>query len=254
MSYLEIKNLRKTYGCGARRVAVLENFSLDVAEGEFVAIVGRLGAGKTTLASLVAGLVMPDYGAISLAGKCVAGPGPDRGLVSQAYGPLAWLTVFDNVASAVDSLCTPAERRRICEHQLYQMQLLPHAQKKPGELTETQRRRLALARALAGNPDVLLLDDPLAGLADGPRDDLAELLARFVAAERKTCVLFTSDVDEALSLADRVVPLAADTRTMPVKDFFVDVPHPRKTAARNGRLAQLRAAVVGSMAAVVAAT
>ncbi|MGC3972739.1 MAG: ATP-binding cassette domain-containing protein [Pirellulales bacterium] len=142
------------------------------AQGEFVALYGRLGDGKTTLASLVAGLTLPDYGSISLAGKCVSGPGPDRSLMSQAHAPLAWLSVRENVIAAIDAVySSPTERRTRADYYLKTLGLAEAAAKKPSDLAEPLRRRLALARALAVNPDVLLLDDPLCGLNDGPRNN-----------------------------------------------------------------------------------
>ena len=247
MGYLEIKNLRKTFGCGARRTAVLENFSLSVEQGEFVALYGRLGDGKTTLAALVAGLTLPDYGTITLAGKCVSGSGPDRALMSQSQAPLGWLTVRDNVMTAIDNVFQSPQQKRVrADYYLEATGLDAVAGKRPGELSEPLRRRLALARALAVNPDVLLLDDPLCGLDDAPREQLSTDLARLIAEERKTCLLFTSNVDEALLLADRVVPLAPDTRSLHVKEFLVDLPRPRKAPKLGIRFAQLRAAVLGS--------
>ncbi|MBN8628745.1 MAG: ABC transporter ATP-binding protein [Planctomycetes bacterium] len=254
MSYLEIKNLRKTFGVGPARTAVLENFSLSVEQGEFVALYGRLGDGKTTVAALIAGLTLPDYGSISLGGKCVSGPGPDRALMSPAYAPLAWLSVRENVIAAIDGVYSSAtDRRARAEYYLKTLGLTAVAAKKPGELGEPLRRRLALARALAVNPDVLLLDDPLHGLDDGPREQLSGDLSRLVAEEKKTCLLFTSNVDEALLLADRVVPLARDTRALPVKEYLIDLPRPRK-APRIGALAQLRAAVLGSLSTAAGLT
>ncbi|MGC3966914.1 MAG: ATP-binding cassette domain-containing protein [Pirellulales bacterium] len=199
------------------------------AQGEFVALYGRLGDGKTTLASLVAGLTLPDYGSISLAGKCVSGPGPDRSLMSQARRAAGVVEALrENVIAAIDAVySSPTERRTRADYYLKTLGLAEAAAKKPSDLAEPLRRRLALARALAVNPDVLLLDDPLCGLNDGPGEQLSADLPRLVAEENKTCLLFTSNVDEALLLADRVVPLARDTRALPVKEYHIDLPRPR---------------------------
>ncbi|MPZ37913.1 MAG: ATP-binding cassette domain-containing protein [Rhizobiales bacterium] len=210
MAILEIKSVSKSYGSGVERTDVLKNISLSVKEGEFVAIVGFSGSGKTTLINLMAGLIEPDSGQVLFRGKPVTEPGPERGVVFQSYSLLPWLSVAGNVALAVDSVFSDrkSSERSDRVNKYVQMVGLDHAaDRKPAELSGGMRQRVAVARALAMEPEVLLLDEPLSALDALTRAKLQTEIEAIWSRERKTVVLITNDVDEAILLADRIVPL-----------------------------------------------
>ena len=232
MSFLEVRNVSKSYG--ASRVLADVNLSID--EGEFVAIVGFSGSGKTTLISAIAGLVMPDSGEILLNGVPVREAGPDRGVVFQSYSLMPWLTVFGNVALAVDALFAErsAEERRAQTLKYIEMVGLGHAvDRRPAELSGGMRQRVAVARALAMNPQILLLDEPLSALDALTRTKLQDEIESIWRRERKTVVLVTNDVDEALLLADRIIPLTPGPNATLGREFKVNIARPRDRTALN---------------------
>jgi nitrate/nitrite transport system ATP-binding protein len=231
MALLALHGVGKRYGART----VLQDVSLDIESGEFVAIVGASGTGKTTLISLIAGLVAPDAGRITLDGQPVRAPGPDRAVVFQNYSLLPWLTVTGNVALAVDQVFRdwPAERRRahVAAH-IALVNLTAARDKRPAALSGGMRQRVAVARALAMEPRILLLDEPLGALDALTRAALQDEIARIWAQTRTTVVLITNDVDEGLLLADRIIPLggvpAALGPAVPVP-----LPRPRDRRALN---------------------
>lgn len=234
MSILRFENVNKGFGDGTARAEVLKNINLEVAEGEFLAILGFSGTGKSTLMNLIAGLEMPDSGSITFKGKPITGPGPERGLVFQSYSLMPWLTVGGNVGLAVDAVfpkLSKADRQAKIDHYV-RMVGLPHAvTRRPAELSGGMRQRVAVARALAMNPEMLLLDEPLSALDALTRANLADEILEIWEQDKKTCILITNDVDEAILLADRIVPLNPDgTLAEPVK---VDIPRLRDRVAMN---------------------
>jgi nitrate/nitrite transport system ATP-binding protein len=245
---LELRGVAKGYGSGSARSEILMDINLGIAEGEFVAIVGFSGSGKTTLVSLLAGLVQPDAGAVLKDGQPIRGPGPDRGIVFQNYSLLPWLTVSENVSLAVDCVFggRPKEERAERTARYVEMVgLSAAAYKRPAELSGGMRQRVAVARALAANPDVLLLDEPLSALDALTRANLQDEITRIWSEERKTVLLITNDVDEALILADRIIPLDPGPRASLGPSFAVDLPRPRDRRALNHdpRFKELRGAV-----------
>ena len=167
MTFLEISNLSKHYGEGKNRTEVLKDIKLKVADGEFIAIVGFSGSGKTTLISALAGLIKPDEGGVIFKGKEITGPGPERGVVFQSYSLLPWLSVAGNVCLAVDAVFkakSKAERRSIAETYINMVGLTAARDRKPAELSGGMRQRVAVARALAMRPELLLMDEPLSAL------------------------------------------------------------------------------------------
>ena len=234
MSFLELKNCSKGFGDGVSREEVLKNIDLQIAEGEFVAILGFSGTGKSTLINLISGLVTPDTGEALFKGKMIDGPGPERGLVFQSYSLMPWLTVTGNVALAVDAVHTKksrSERAEIVRHYVDMVGLSHAIDRRPAELSGGMRQRVAVARALAMSPEVLLLDEPLSALDALTRANLQDEIERIWEVERKTVVLITNDVDEAILLADRIVALNPDGTLG--EEFKVDLSRPRDRTAMN---------------------
>ena len=236
MTILEISGLSKSFGEGADRTEVLSNINLKVKEGEFIAIVGFSGSGKTTLISLLAGLIEPDLGGVIFKGTEIDGPGPERGVVFQSYSLMPWMTVAGNVGLAVDSVFRKmprAERARIVDTYIDMVGLSHARDRKPAELSGGMRQRVAVARALAMRPEVLLLDEPLSALDALTRAKLQDEFADICQKEKKTIILITNDVDEAILLADRIIPLDPGPSATLGPEFRVNIARPRDRADMN---------------------
>jgi nitrate/nitrite transport system ATP-binding protein len=230
MSFLIIDRAYKGFGPAWDRTEVLADVNLEVERGEFVAIVGFSGAGKTTLVNLLSGLAFPDKGSVTFDGKPVTGPGPERGLVFQNYSLLPWLTVFENIALAVDQVFpkwNAAERRAHVDKYIEIVNLVPARNKLPRELSGGMRQRVAVARTLAMEPQVLLLDEPLSALDALTRANLQDEITSIRRQDDKTIVLITNDPDEAILLADRVIPLTRGPRATLGPSIPVNIPRPR---------------------------
>lgn len=248
MSFVEITDLSKHYGEGANRTEVLSNINLKVEESEFIAIVGFSGSGKTTLISAIAGLIEPDTGGVIFKGKEIDGPSPERSVVFQSYSLMPWLSVFGNVALAVNSVFkekSKKERNEIVQKYVDMVGLTHAADRKPAELSGGMRQRVAVARALAMQSELLLLDEPLSALDALTRAKLQDEFADICEKEKKTIILITNDVDEAILLADRIIPLKPGPNATLGPDFMVDLPRPRNRAEMNSNdeFIQLRAEV-----------
>jgi len=236
MPLLELKNISKGYGPAGSRSEVLLNINLQVERGEFVAIVGYSGAGKSTLVSLIAGLLSPDRGLVLLDGKPVTGPGPDRAVVFQNYSLLPWLNVFDNVLLAVAEVFPqwPDQQKRQCTEKYVSMvNLWPARHKRPAELSGGMRQRVAVARALAMDPQILLMDEPLGALDALTRATLQDEIERIWERDQKTVVMITNDVDEGILLADRIIPLSAGPSAILGPSIRVELDRPRDRKAIN---------------------
>jgi len=236
MSFLEISGVSKSYGEGADRTDVLEDINLKVEEGEFIAIVGFSGTGKTTLISLLAGLIEADAGGVIFKGKEIDGPSPDRGVVFQSYSLMPWLSVTGNVALAVDTVFrkkSAKERKAICDKYIEMVGLAHARDRKPAELSGGMRQRVAVARALAMQPELLLMDEPLSALDALTRSKLQDEFAAICEQEKKTIVLITNDVDEAILLADRIIPLKPGTTATLGPEFTVPFKRPRDRGELN---------------------
>ncbi len=236
MSFLDLKNVSKTYRNGGEVTEVLKDITLEVAEREFVAIVGFSGSGKTTLISLIAGLVQADSGEITLKGAPITGPSADRGVVFQNYSLMPWLTVEGNIALAVDEVFKDedATTRKIRVSDAIDMVGLSHAtDRRPAELSGGMRQRVAVARALAMSPDILLLDEPLSALDALTRAKLQDEIEAIWEGDQKTVILITNDVDEAVLLADRIIPLNPGPGATFGPEFKVDIPRPRDRVEMN---------------------
>ncbi|MFA5983377.1 MAG: nitrate ABC transporter ATP-binding protein [Methylococcaceae bacterium] len=233
---VQLKDVCKSYGEGHDKVSILKNINLDIKAGEFIAIVGFSGSGKTTLISLLAGLIQANSGNINKQGKPITEPGPDRGVVFQNYSLMPWLTVYENVALAVDQIFKdwPADQRRAHTEKYVKMVNLSAAMtKKPAELSGGMRQRVNVARALAANPDILLLDEPLSALDALTRGNLQDEILQIWEHEKKTVILITNDVDEAIYMADRVIPLNPGPDATFGPDFHIEIERPRDRTSLN---------------------
>lgn len=236
MAILSLNNVSKWYGDGPDKAEILKDINLEVKDTEFVAILGFSGSGKTTLINLIAGLEFPDKGEVFSKGEKVTGPAPDRGLVFQSYSLMPWMTVKENVALAVDTVFKSESKKQKEERTLHYVNMvgLSHAtDRKPSELSGGMRQRVSVARALAMSPDILLLDEPLSALDALTRSKLQDEITEIWDQEKKTVVLITNDVDEAILLADRIIPLNPGPNASLGPDFIVDIPRPRDRTKMN---------------------
>jgi nitrate/nitrite transport system ATP-binding protein len=248
MPILEMKQVCKGYVQGAERQSVLKDVDLVIEEGEFVALVGFSGSGKTTLISTLAGLITPDSGEVLFKGKPVTGASPERAVVFQSYSLMPWLSVTGNVALAVDAVhsgMSAAERAALIARYIKMVGLSHAADRRPTELSGGMRQRVAVARALAMEPELLLLDEPLSALDALTRGKLQDEIEAIWESNRRTVVLVTNDVDEALLLADRVIALLPGNATGLGREFRIDLPRPRdrKAVNDNPRFKELRAEI-----------
>ena len=248
MPFLELTNVSKGFG----GPAVLSNINLSINRGEFVAIVGYSGSGKTTLISLIAGLTRPDSGTVKLNDLEITEPGPDRGIVFQNYSLLPWLTVTENIRLAVDQVFpnhAADKRTQIITDAIATVNLTPHGHKLPRELSGGQRQRVSVARALAMDPQILLLDEPLSALDALTRATLQDEFERIWEKDKKTVVLITNDVDEALLLADRIIPLTPGPGATLGPSFDVSLARPRdrKLLNHDPEFKRLRALITNEL-------
>lgn len=213
--YVELFNLGKTYETPAGPAVIVENFDLNIDQGEFIALLGHSGCGKSTVLTMIAGLNTVTSGGIVVAGREITGPGPDRGVVFQSPCLLPWMTALENVQLGVDRVfanATAAERRSIAEYYLELVGLGSSMQKTPAELSLGMQQRVGLARAFALSPKMLLLDEPFGMLDSLTRMELQEVLMQLLERDQKTALMVTHDVDEALFLADRIVMMTNGPR------------------------------------------
>ena len=232
MAFLELKNVNRNFGPHS----VLKDINLSIEKGEFVAIVGFSGAGKTTLINLIAGLLRPDSGTVTLNDLEITAPGPDRGIVFQNYSLLPWLSVYENIYLAVDQVFrnwVPVKKQQHAEKYIAMVNLSPAREKRPHELSGGMRQRVSVARALAMEPQILLLDEPLSALDALTRATLQDELSRIWDENKKTVVLITNDPDEGIYLADRIIPLTAGPSATLGPSFKVEIPRPRDRKAIN---------------------
>jgi ABC-type nitrate/sulfonate/bicarbonate transport system ATPase subunit len=205
----------------------LEPVDMKIAENDFVTIIGPSGCGKSTLLRLVAGLDQPTTGRILLNGRPVTAPGPDRGMVFQSYTLFPWLCVADNIAFGLREKGVPARKRgKIVNEWLAKVGLVDFAQHYPKQLSGGMQQRTAIARALANDPAILLLDEPFGALDNQTRALMQELLLGIWERERKTVLFVTHDIEEAIFLASRVVVMTARPGRIKA-DVVIELPHPR---------------------------
>ena len=205
---LRFDELSMVYSTPRGPYPVLANINLQVNQGEFVCVIGHSGCGKSTLLNMVSGFATPTSGQVLLKGQPITRPGPDRMVVFQGYALLPWLTAYDNVHLAIDSVkptLSEAEKREIAIEHLEMVGLGAAAEKKITQLSGGMKQRVAIARALAIRPEVLILDEPFGALDAITKEELQEELLAIWREQRPTVLMITHDIDEALFLADRVV-------------------------------------------------
>jgi len=227
MKRLLLRNLSKTYfdPYAGAHVTAVHDVSLEVGQGEFVSIVGPSGCGKTTILNMIAGFIPASGGEILLDGRAVDGPGPERGVVFQSFALFPWKTVLDNVAFGPKIRGLPrTEREKIAREYLALAGLAHAAERYPNELSGGMQQRVGVVRALANNPDVLLMDEPFASVDAQTRMTLQEELTRIWQERRPTIIFITHDVGEAVFLANRVVVLS---KGRILKEIGVPLPRPR---------------------------
>ena len=229
-SHLELSRLTKTYEGPTGPAVIVKDFDLALERGEFVTIIGHSGCGKSTVLSMAAGLIEPTSGGIVLAGKEVIGPGPDRGVVFQSPCLLPWMTALENVLLGVGQVLPGASRKeklRVAEEQLALVGLGEALHKRPAELSQGMRQRVGIARAFALSPKLLLLDEPFGMLDSLTRCELQEVLLALWRKDRKTALMVTHDVDEALFLSDRIVLMTSGPAARVGGILEVPFPRPR---------------------------
>ncbi|MEL7268376.1 MAG: ABC transporter ATP-binding protein [Bacteroidota bacterium] len=236
MAYLELKNVNKTYGEVKSATEVLTDINLTIEEGEFVAIVGFTGSGKTTLVNLINGLLKPTSGEVLFKGEPVVDTSHERGVIFQNYSLLPWLSVGQNVAMAVKE-AFPNEKKAFIKERVEQyvemVNLSPAINKRPKELSGGMRQRVAVARALAMNPEMIIMDEPLGALDALTRGNLQDEILKIWSKDKRTALLITNDVDEGIYMADRIIPLRPGPRATLGPEFKIDIERPRDKTELN---------------------
>jgi nitrate/nitrite transport system ATP-binding protein len=248
--YLEIFQLDKEFDSPKGPVTIVKGFDLSLREGEFVSLIGHSGCGKSTVLSIVAGLAKATRGGIVLAGKEVIDAGPDRGVVFQAPCLLPWFTALDNVLLGVNQVFhdkSKAERRAIAEHNLELVGLRDALHKVPAELSLGMRQRVGLARAFALSPKLLLLDEPFGMLDSLTRIELQDVLLNLWRQDKKTALMVTHDVDEAVFLSDRVVMMTSgpEARVGEIINVPFERPRDRHTLLESAEFYDVRGELIG---------
>tara|TARA_R110002153_G_scaffold37555_3_gene110051 strand:- start:309 stop:1148 length:840 start_codon:yes stop_codon:yes gene_type:complete len=236
MAYLELNNIYKTYGEGDGSTEVLSNINLTMDEGEFVAIVGFTGSGKTTLVNLINGLLQPTSGEVLFKGVPVTDTSHERGVIFQNYSLLPWLTVGQNIYMAVKE-AFPKENKKalmeIVKNYVGMVNLSPAINKRPKELSGGMRQRVSVARALAMNPEMIIMDEPLGALDALTRGNLQDEILNIWSQDKRTALLITNDVDEGIYMADRIIPLKPGPNATLGPEFKIDIERPRDKTAMN---------------------
>lgn len=228
--FVDIKDVSKVYPTPTGSYTVLKNVNLQVKEGEFICVIGHSGCGKSTLLNMVSGFATPTDGLVTVAGKTITEPGPERMVVFQNYALLPWLSVFDNVYLAVDSVSpnkAEREKRAIVREHLAMVGLSEAEDKTPAQISGGMKQRVSIARALAIRPEVLILDEPFGALDAITKEELQEELLKIWNDHRCTVLMITHDIDEALFLADKLVMMTNGPAAGIGEIMNIDFPRPR---------------------------
>jgi nitrate/nitrite transport system ATP-binding protein len=239
--YIDIAGVEQTFKTKKGSFCALQNVNLQVAKGEFVTLIGHSGCGKSTLLNLIAGLTTPTQGALLLGNREIKGPGPERAVVFQNHSLLPWLTCFENVYLGVERVFGAGDKNALAL-----VGLTAAAQKRPGEISGGMKQRVGIARALAMEPKVLLMDEPFGALDALTRAKLQDELLAIVAQTQSTVVMVTHDVDEAVLLSDKIVMLTNGPAATIGEVLTVDLERPRDRVAlaKNPQYANYRQAVI----------
>jgi nitrate/nitrite transport system ATP-binding protein len=248
--YVQVENAHQIFSTKKGPFTALRDINLTIAQGEFIALIGHSGCGKSTLLNLIAGLTTPTDGVLLCAGKEIAGPGPERGVVFQNHSLLPWLSCFENVHLAVERVFGEAENKASLKkrtHEALALVGLTHAEHKlPGEISGGMKQRVGIARALSMQPKVLLLDEPFGALDALTRAHLQDELMKITAATKNTVVMVTHDVDEAVLLSDRIVMMTNGPAATIGEILKVDLERPRErlALANDAKYHEYRSAVL----------
>lgn len=233
--YVQLEHVNMIFNTKKGAFQALKDVNLNIAEGEFIALIGHSGCGKSTVLNIVAGLLNHTDGVALCADREIKGPGPERAVVFQNHSLLPWLTCFDNVYLAVDRVFGRTESKADLKrrtHEALAMVGLSHAEHKfPNEISGGMKQRVGIARALAMDPKVLLMDEPFGALDALTRAHLQDELMKITAATKKTVIMVTHDVDEAVLLSDRIVMMTNGPAATVGEILHVDLPHPRNRLA-----------------------
>ncbi len=227
---IEIDNVTKIYPSTAGDNVVIKDISLDIYAGEFVCVIGHSGCGKSTMLNTVSGFATPDKGEVRKNGKKVTGPGPDRMTVFQSYSLMPWLSAYENVYLALDSVHptkSKADKDHIVREHLTMVGLGEAMEKKPPQLSGGMRQRVAIARAFCLYPEILILDEPFGALDAITKEEMQEEVANIVANHDATVLMVTHDVDECLFLADRLVMMTNGPGATIGEILEIPFPRPR---------------------------
>jgi nitrate/nitrite transport system ATP-binding protein len=248
--YVQIENVQMTFDTKKGPFVALRDINLNIAQGEFISLIGHSGCGKSTLLNLVAGLTIPSNGAMLCAGREIAGPGPERGVVFQNHSLLPWLTCFDNVHLAVERVFARAESSATMKYRTQAALALvglSHAEHKyPHEISGGMKQRVGIARALSMQPKVLLMDEPFGALDALTRAHLQDELMKIAAETKSTVIMVTHDVDEAVLLSDRIVMMTNGPAATIGEILTVGLARPRErlALANNPKYHEYRGAVL----------
>jgi nitrate/nitrite transport system ATP-binding protein len=248
--FVLVENVGMVFATKSGSFTALRDINMAIAEGEFVTLIGHSGCGKSTLLNLVAGLLTPSTGVQICAGREIAGPGPDRGVVFQNHSLLPWLTCFENVHLAVERVFGATESRAGLKARTLKaldlVQLSHAADKRPTEISGGMKQRVGIARALSMEPKVLLLDEPFGALDALTRAHLQDELLKIVAKTKSTVLMVTHDVDEAVLLSDRIVMMTNGPAATVGDVVEVSLPRPRERMAlvNDSRYHQCRGRVL----------
>ena len=248
--FIEISNVEQTFKTAKGPFQALRDIHLNVAKGEFVALIGHSGCGKSTLLNLIAGLTRPTHGTLLCANREIAGPGPERAVVFQNHSLLPWLTCFENIHLGVERVFgateTKAQLKARTDAALALVGLTPATHKRPGEISGGMKQRVGIARALAMEPKVLLMDEPFGALDALTRAKLQDELLSIVQKTQSTVVMVTHDVDEAVLLSDKIVMMTNGPSATIGEVLSVDLPRPRNRVelAEDANYVHYRNAVI----------